>query len=160
MCCVTESHFTWFVQSNRPNIIWYKRGWNNIGAKKCYQRATFLWFIIQLKSDILNGNVVVLSYMKMITFLFQIQIPFKVSIASSSGLPPHFNLGWHRPLDTYSIPDSKACWAHVGPTWSRQDPRWANVGPTTFAIGIIRAQCVEKFSQSTLSFFMWHTARI
>ena len=31
------------------------------------------------------------------------------------------------------IPDSKARWAHVGPTWSRQDPRWANVGPTKFA---------------------------
>ena len=26
------------------------------------------------------------------------------------------------------IPDSKARWAHVDPTWSRQDPRWANVG--------------------------------
>ena len=27
------------------------------------------------------------------------------------------------------IPDSKTCWAHVGPTLSQQDPRWANVGP-------------------------------
>ena len=33
-------------------------------------------------------------------------------------------------------PDSKAHWAHVGPTWSRQDPRWANVGPTKFAVWI------------------------
>ena len=33
-------------------------------------------------------------------------------------------------------PDNKARWAHVGPTWSRQDPRWANVGPTKFAVGL------------------------
>ena len=33
------------------------------------------------------------------------------------------------------IPDSKARWVHVGSTWSRQDPRWVNVGPTKFAVG-------------------------
>ena len=35
----------------------------------------------------------------------------------------------------YNIPESKARWAHAGPTWSRQDPRWANVGPMKFAVG-------------------------
>ena len=34
-----------------------------------------------------------------------------------------------------NIPNSMALWAHVGPTWSRQDPRWANVGPTKFTVG-------------------------
>ena len=35
-----------------------------------------------------------------------------------------------------SCPDSKAArWAHVGPTWRRQDPRWANMGPREFAVG-------------------------
>ena len=36
---------------------------------------------------------------------------------------------------TGMTPDSMARWAHVGPTWSRQDPHWANVGPTKFAFG-------------------------
>ena len=26
-----------------------------------------------------------------------------------------------------TLPLNKARWAHIGPTWSRQDPRWANV---------------------------------
>ena len=40
-----------------------------------------------------------------------------------------------RITNTVRNPDSKARWAHVGPTWSRQDPRWANVGPAKFAVG-------------------------
>ena len=31
--------------------------------------------------------------------------------------------------------DSKGRWTPVGPTWSRHDPGWANVGPTKFAVG-------------------------
>ena len=38
------------------------------------------------------------------------------------------------------FPDSKAHWAHVGPTWSRQDPCWANLGPTKFAVGAYCSQ--------------------
>ena len=39
-------------------------------------------------------------------------------------------------------PDNKARWAHVGRTWSRQDQRWANVGPTKFAVGVTES-CME-----------------
>ena len=33
-------------------------------------------------------------------------------------------------------PGSKASWTHVGPKWSRRDPRWPSVGPTQFVVGV------------------------
>ena len=43
----------------------------------------------------------------------------------------------------YASPESKARWAHVGPTWSRQDPRWAKMGPTKFAVGVAKELQIE-----------------
>ena len=50
---------------------------------------------------------------------------------------------WHgrlivlpRLILSHKYPDSKARWANVGPTWSRQDPCWANVGQMKFAVGV------------------------
>ena len=43
-------------------------------------------------------------------------------------------------------PDSRVCWAHIGPTWSRQDPRWSNVGSTKFAVGAISHSFVHVVS--------------
>ena len=45
---------------------------------------------------------------------------------------------WTSPCGSGAVPESKARWAHVGPTCSRQDPCWANVGRTKFAVGVIQ----------------------
>ena len=52
---------------------------------------------------------------------------------------------------------------HVGPTWSRQNPRWANVGSTKFAIGdsivyfqrSYTLQRLQKWNRGSMN--MWRT---
>ena len=49
-------------------------------------------------------------------------------------------------------PDSKARWKYVvGPTWSRQVPRRANVGPTKFAVGAMNANINVKLNHQSVS---------
>ena len=47
-------------------------------------------------------------------------------------------------MPQWIIPDTKVWEAHVGLTWSWQDPYWANVRPMKFADGDVNPSC-QKF---------------